>query len=72
MSGFVSVGSTNQTTDIFVCRRHVDNIGLTRCRQSVMLANHLAVGVMLVRPVTKIGKQHIQQLTQAGGGNGRQ
>jgi hypothetical protein len=30
MSGFVSVGYTPQTTDICVCRRHVDNVGLTR------------------------------------------
>ena len=26
-SGFVSVGYTPQTTDICVCRRHVDNVG---------------------------------------------
>ena len=29
MSGFVSVGYTPQTTDICVCRRHVDNVGPT-------------------------------------------
>ncbi len=28
MSGFVSVGYTPQTTDICVCRRHVENVGL--------------------------------------------
>jgi hypothetical protein len=30
MLGFVSVGSTTQTTDIFVCRQHVVNVGPTR------------------------------------------
>jgi hypothetical protein len=30
MLGFVSVGSTTQRTDIFVCRRHVTNVGPTR------------------------------------------
>jgi hypothetical protein len=39
MSGFVSVSSTPQTTDIFVCRRHVDNVGPTRWQHSVMSAN---------------------------------
>ena len=29
MSGFVSVGYTPQTTDICVCRQHVDNVGPT-------------------------------------------
>jgi len=39
MSANVSVGYTPQTTDIFVCRRHVGNVVL------------LVVGVMSVRPV---------------------
>jgi hypothetical protein len=30
MSGFVSVGYTPKTTDICVCRRHVNNVGPTR------------------------------------------
>jgi hypothetical protein len=47
MSGFVSVGSTTQTTDIFVCHQHVANVSLTRWRHSVMLANILAVIVVL-------------------------
>ncbi len=38
MSGFVSVGYTPQTTDICVCRRHADNVGLTRRQHSVKLA----------------------------------
>ncbi len=38
MSGFVSVGYTPQTTDICVCRRHVDNVGPTRWRHSLTLA----------------------------------
>jgi hypothetical protein len=46
MSGFVSVGSTTQTTDIFVCCRHVVNVGPTRQQDSVMSANILAVSVM--------------------------
>jgi hypothetical protein len=45
--GFVSVGSTTKMTDIFVCRQHVANVGLTRQQLSVMLANILAVSVML-------------------------
>ena len=48
----VSVGYTPQTTDIFVCRRHVGNVVPTRRRHSVMLANFLAVDVVLVRPIT--------------------
>ena len=51
MSGFVSVGSTPQMTDIFVCRRHVRNVVLTRRQHSVMSANFWAVGVVSVRPV---------------------
>jgi hypothetical protein len=47
MLGFVSVGSTTQTTDIFVCRQHVANVGLTRWQHSVMLANILTVSVVL-------------------------
>jgi hypothetical protein len=47
MLGFVSVGSTTQTTDIFVCRQHVANVGPTRRRHSVMSANILAVSVVL-------------------------
>jgi hypothetical protein len=39
MSGFVSVGSTPQTTDIFACCRHVGNVGPTRWQHSVMSAN---------------------------------
>ena len=46
MSENVSVGYTPQTTDIFVCRRHVGNVVLTRRRHSVMSANFLAVGVV--------------------------
>jgi hypothetical protein len=46
MSGFVSVGSTTQMTDIFVCRQHVVNVGSTRQQHSVMLANILAVSVV--------------------------
>jgi hypothetical protein len=46
MSGFVSVDSTTQTTDIFVCRQHVTNVGPTRQRHSVMLTNILAVSVV--------------------------
>jgi hypothetical protein len=46
MSGFVSVGSTTQTTDIFVCRQHVANVGPTRQQHSVMSANILAVSVV--------------------------
>ena len=51
MSANVSVGYTPQTTDIFVCRRHVGNVVPTRRRHSVMSANFLAVGVVSVRPV---------------------
>jgi hypothetical protein len=47
MSGFVSVGSTTQRKDIFVCRQHVANVGLTRWQHSDMLANILAVSVVL-------------------------
>jgi hypothetical protein len=47
MSGFVSVGSTTQMTDIFVCPRHVANVGPTRRQHSVMSANILAVSIML-------------------------
>jgi hypothetical protein len=36
--GFVSVGYTPQTTDICVCRRHVDNVGPTRRRHSLKSA----------------------------------
>ena len=42
----VSVGYTPQTTDIFVCRRHVGNVVPTRRQHSVMSANFLAVGVV--------------------------
>jgi hypothetical protein len=52
MSAYVSVGYTPQRTDICVCRRHVDNVGPTRRRHSVILANFSAVGVVSVRPVT--------------------
>jgi hypothetical protein len=38
MSGFVSVGYTPQTTDICVCRQHVDNVGPTRRRHSLKSA----------------------------------
>ena len=51
MSANVSVGYTPQTTDIFVCRRHVGNVVPTRRRHSVMSAIFLAVGVVSVRPV---------------------
>jgi hypothetical protein len=46
MLGFVSVGSTTQMIDIFVCCRHVANVGLTRRQHSVMSANILAVSVV--------------------------
>ncbi len=46
MSGFVSVGSTTQTTDIFVCCLHVVNVDPTRRQHSVMSANILAVSVV--------------------------
>ncbi len=46
MLGFVSVGSTTQTTDIFVCCQHVANVGPTRRQHSVMSANILAVSVV--------------------------
>ena len=42
MSEFVSVGYTPQTTDICVCRRHVDNVGPTGQRHSVKSAYFLA------------------------------
>jgi len=51
MSGFVSVGSTPQTTDNFVCRRHVENVVPTRRQHSLMSANFLSVSIMAVRPV---------------------
>ena len=51
MSGFVSVGSTPQTSDIFVSRRHVGNVVPTCPRHSVMSVIFLAVGVVSVRPV---------------------
>ncbi len=38
MSGFVSVGYTPQTTDICVCCRHVNNVGLTRRQHSLKSA----------------------------------
>jgi hypothetical protein len=46
MSGFVSVGSTTQTTDIFVCCQHVPNVSPTCRRHSVMSANILNVSVV--------------------------
>jgi hypothetical protein len=46
MLGFVSVGSTTQTTDIFVRPQHVANVGPTRWQHFVMLANILAVSVV--------------------------
>ncbi len=51
MSGFVSVGSTPQTTDIFVCRQHVRNVISPRRRHSLMSANVSSAGVVPVRPV---------------------
>ena len=51
MSANVSVGCTPQTTDIFVCRRHVGNVVPTCRRHSVKSANFSAVGVVSVRPV---------------------
>jgi hypothetical protein len=51
MSANVSVGCTRQTTDIFVCRRHVGNVVPTCRRHSVMSAIFLAVGVVSVRPI---------------------
>jgi len=51
MSANVSVGYTPQTTEIFVCRRHVGNVVPTRRRHSVMSAIFLAVGVVLVSPI---------------------
>jgi hypothetical protein len=51
MSGFVSVGSTPQRTDIFVCRRHVENVVPTRWQHSLMSVIFLAVGVVSARPV---------------------
>ncbi len=47
----VSVGFTPQTTDIFVCHRHVGNVVPTRPQHSVMSANFSAVGVVSVRPI---------------------
>ena len=51
MSANVSVVYTPQTTDIFVCHRHVGNVVLTRRRHSVMSANFSAVGIVSVRPI---------------------
>ena len=51
MSANVSVGYTPQTTDIFVCRRHVGNVVPTRQQYSVMSAIFFAVGVVSVRPI---------------------
>ncbi len=51
MSGFVSVGSTPQTTAIFVCHPHVKNVVLTRRGHSLMSANFSSAGVVSVRPV---------------------
>jgi hypothetical protein len=51
MSANVSVGYTPQTTDIFVCCRHVGYVVPTRRRHSVMSANFSAVGVVSVRPI---------------------
>ncbi len=42
MPGFVSVGYTPQTTDICVCRRHVNNVGPTGRRHSVKSAYFFA------------------------------
>jgi hypothetical protein len=42
MSGFVSVGYTPQTTDICVCRQHVDNVGPTGLQHSVKSAYFFA------------------------------
>ena len=51
MSANVSVDYTPQTTDIFVCRRNVENVVPKRRRHSVMSANFSAVSVVSVRPV---------------------
>jgi hypothetical protein len=51
MSANVSVGYTPQTTDIFVCCRHVGNVVPTPRRHSAMSANFSAVGVVSVRPI---------------------
>ena len=50
MSANVSVGYTPQMTDIFVCRRHVGNVGPARRQHSVMSAIFSAVSVLSVRP----------------------
>jgi hypothetical protein len=50
MSANVSVGYTPQTTDIFVCRRHVGNVVPTRRRHSLVPLIFLAVGVVSARP----------------------
>ncbi len=47
----VSVGYTPQTTDIFICRRHVRNVVPTRRRHSLVSLLFLAVGVVSARPV---------------------
>ena len=47
----VSVSYTTQTTDIFLCCRHVRNAVPTRWRHSDMSANFSAVRVVSVRPV---------------------
>ncbi len=47
----VSVGCTPQTTDIFVCRRHVGNVVRTCRRHFVKSANFSAFGVVSVRPI---------------------
>jgi hypothetical protein len=52
MLGFVSVGSTAQMTDNFVCCQHVVNVGPTGRQRSVMSANILAVSVVLGSFVT--------------------
>jgi hypothetical protein len=48
MSANLSVGYTPQTTDIFVCRRHVGNVVPTRRRHSVISANFSAVSIVSV------------------------
>ncbi len=48
MLGFVSVGYTSQTTDICVCRRHVNNVGPARRQHSLksalLFANKVVLG----------------------------
>ena len=46
MSGFLSVGYTPQTTDICVCRRHVDNVRPTGRQHSVKLAYFFADNIV--------------------------